>query len=370
MNNWKLSALLAALLAGSLSACGGGSSPATESYTPTGAIVAPRLLSSDLHGGGIGWARQDCLLCHPMTKVEVVHGRVPAIKNSLIRLAARLDSGAQGACLACHDTNGLEPATSRRCLICHGDNQVVAGAAKFSGEHQHTISDPGGAGLKDGECLTCHHRSDMDGTFDPDVDLTGFGADQDYSGYGGLNDFCLACHDISGVNVGGREILPPPLRFPEFPETAEFTDLKRTFVGSEGDPLRLTADIHGFKDGRAAAAKSSGNGYRSGYEDRMVLACTDCHQVHSSANPYLITESGASAAKLAAADPTRSAAINIGDGRRFNELCALCHYHESGPVAANGLREIIHAAGGVSGDCVSCHYHGAGYNPPYRVDLF
>ena len=368
MNNWKLCVLLAALLAGSLSACGGSSSPADESYTPTGPIVAPRLLSSDLHGGGSGWARQDCLICHTMTKVEVVHNRAPNIKNSLIRLADRRGSGVQGACLACHDSNGLDPLTSRQCLICHGDNQVLAGAAKFSGEHKHTISNQGGALMEDGDCLICHQRSDMDGSFDPNVDLTSFGANVDYSGYGGLNNFCLACHDISGVNVGGREILPPPLRFPEFPETAEFTDLKRTFAGSEGDPSRLTADIHGFKDGLAVAAKS--NKYRVGYEDRMVLACTDCHQVHSSSNPYLVTESGASAAKLAADDPAASAAINIGDGRRFNELCALCHYHEDGPLAANGLQEIVHAAGGISGDCVSCHYHGAGYNPPYRVDLF
>ncbi|MFU8819794.1 MAG: hypothetical protein ACNA74_08755 [Desulfurivibrio sp.] len=300
-----------------------------------------------------------------MSKLENAHARVPRIRVSLENLAATIGSEAQRSCLACHDTNGLDSAGLRECLICHGSEAIIPGAGMFGGQHAHTITNPGGPALGDADCVICHNRSDMNGVFELNVDLSSFAG----AAYGSINDFCLACHDFDGATLDGIEvILPPPLRFPE-PQGPQFGDLRQTFLGiGTTEERRATADIHGFRAGSNPEDKPpvSGepNSYRPGYGVDMMLACTDCHLVHSSANHYLITNTGASASQLAADDPTRNAGVAVSE-RNFEQLCAVCHTNPAGPDLGNGLRGSLHGAG-YPGDCVSCHYHGAGYIEPDR----
>lgn len=364
MKSWKKWPLAAVVLflGATLAACGGSSSPRTDSYTPGGEIKAPLLLNSTAHAGGQGWGRADCLACHIMERVETQHQRVPKIQASLMQVAELRGGEVQRTCLACHDTNGLDPVADRQCLICHGDNRVLAGAGLFTKEHTHTITNIGGSALADADCVVCHERSNMDGSFDKNEDLTRFRAGVDYDS---INDFCLSCHDIDGVNVPTLGvILPPPLRYPnEYPKEPVFTDIGRSFMGTgstEGE-RRTTADFHGFGRGTDLLIKQvGGNKYRDGYDqhDHAPLLCTDCHLVHSSSNHYLITESGASASGLT--DPEARAASVAVSERNFEQLCAICHTNDDGPVVGNGLTGISHIVG-YPGDCVSCHYHGAGY---------
>ncbi|MDF1613883.1 cytochrome c3 family protein [Desulfurivibrio dismutans] len=350
-----------------LAACGGSSSAAKDDYDPPGTGVAPRLLSSDDHAGGLGWGRKDCLTCHPMERVEAMHAEMKGIADSLVRLADRVGGDVQRSCLACHDTNGLDPVQGRECLICHGNSGVMAGAGQFKKEHAHTITHIGGNALRDVDCVVCHERSNMDGTFDLNDDLTRFRAGVSYDS---INDFCLTCHDFDGVSTPVGDIIPPPLRYPELPQAPVYTDLQRSFMGagSTDAERRATADIHGFRSGTSQADKpvvSAGlpNVYRAGYEAGMVLSCTDCHFVHSSGNPYLITERADTAGELTDA-AVLSSSVAVSE-RNFEQLCAVCHTHEQGGDVGNGLRGSLHFAGYV-GDCVSCHYHGAGY----IADLF
>lgn len=360
-NRWHnlLAAGLMLLLANLLLSACGGSSSASDSYQPSGAIEAPRLLFSTAHGGGQGWGQAKCFTCHPMSKVENAHVRVPVIRDSLVRLSAKIGGEADRACLACHDTNGLDPVASRECLICHGDNDIVAGARMFSGAHQHTITKIGGSAQRDADCIICHERSNMDGVFERDVDLTRFSG----SSNAWINDFCLACHDVSGA----AGILPPPLRFPEPPEEPlSFSDLSRTFLGAGTTDAerQATADFHGFGRGTDPATKPilfGGNTYRPGYDqhDHSPLACTDCHLVHASSNPYLITDSGARASMLDQDEPARNAGVAVTE-RNFEQLCAVCHTNPEGVEVGNGLQAHLHFTG-YTGDCVSCHFHGAGF---------
>lgn len=61
MKSWsKISLAILTISAGLLlAACGGSSSPAKDDYAPPGTGVAPRLLNSDDHAGGLGWGRKD-----------------------------------------------------------------------------------------------------------------------------------------------------------------------------------------------------------------------------------------------------------------------------------------------------------------------
>lgn len=370
MTSWKTILLMALLTSVSLTvgACGGSSSPASDDYDPPGTGVAPRLLNSTDHGGGQGWAQSSCLTCHRMERVTELHVEVPNIRDSLVRLKDKVGGEVQRSCLACHDTNGLDPLTSRECLICHGDSDILPGAELFKKEHAHSITNIGGGTIGDADCVVCHERSNMDGTFDINEDLTRFKAGVAYET---INDFCLACHDIDGVSLSAdRVILPPKLRFPELPQEPVFTDIKRSFLGAGSTDAERedTADFHGFRTGTAQEDKpvvylGEPNIYRAGYDADMILQCTDCHLVHTSGNPYLITESADSASELT--DETALGATVSVSERNFEQLCAVCHTHPDGGEVGNSLRGSVHLAGYV-GDCVSCHYHGAGY----IADLF
>lgn len=356
----------------------GGSSSGSGFGSPSGAVSAPLLRNSSQHAEGQGWRRTDCFICHPLVKLADIHKRRPAVANSLNALGVN----AVQACMACHDTNGLsaEEGGIRRCLICHGDADVWSKTASslavssgdFQKTNQHDIT--GSGTLNDAACITCHAWSDMNGVFDLSVDLTNFG-----TSYAAVNDFCLSCHDVNGA----AGIVPPSLASNPYLDPARtiFTDISRTFLGSgatEAD-RKSTADIHGFADGGPQLFAF----FRTGYSNGMVLQCTECHFVHSSVNPYLITETGNNplftpagilgvAPRLDPSDPDYAAVTQAQvrvTTNRFNQLCAVCHTNPAGDDAGNGLKEVAHR-GFTLTDCTDCHYHGAGYGPSRNSRLF
>ncbi|OGQ87986.1 MAG: hypothetical protein A2512_10225 [Deltaproteobacteria bacterium RIFOXYD12_FULL_56_24] len=347
-----------------LSACGS-SSPEGAGDSPAGLIAAPIFTNSLQHAGGQGWERVDCFACHPMARLAANHQRVPQIRDSLNTLGI----DAQDACMACHGTNGLTPEAGgvQRCLICHGRADIFppstfADAAMFLKANIHDLT--GSGALDDAVCIICHERSDMNGTFTPAVDLTAF----DGPAYAEVNDFCLSCHDTNGA----AGIVPPRLIFDNLTFLDNlliddgFADIKSTFfgIGTTAAEKLLTADIHGEKPGDVQQFGI----FRAGYSNDMILPCLACHYPHSSGNPYLITESGASASTLLT-DPDERQTVQQATVAvtqyRFTQLCALCHtnFPEDEAVAANagnGLKEIVHK-GFSFGDCTDCHFHGAGY---------
>jgi hypothetical protein len=189
----------------------------------------------------------------------------------------------------------------------------------------------------------------MNGVFDISVDLTNFGTT-----YTTINDFCLSCHNANGA----AGIIPPALNF-----INPGADFSRAFlgIGATDADRKATADIHGFGDGGAQLFAS----FRGTYTNRMVLLCTECHNVHSSNNPWLITESGSTATMTD--DTAKSASVSV-TSHRFNQLCALCHTNPAGADAGNGLKEVVHSFS--TGSCVGCHYHGSGTGINHANRLF
>jgi predicted CXXCH cytochrome family protein len=278
-----------------------------------------------------------------MAKLSDIHKRRPKIWDSL----GALGTDAYLSCMACHGTNGVSVADGgvQRCLICHGRTDIFPAGAFgdatiFTKAVVHDIKGTGS--LTDDICIICHDRPDMNGVFDPAVDLTNFSGTAS-----SINDFCLSCHDANGASG----ILSPALTF-----DPDFTNLRDTFLGFGSTEVErlMTADIHGAKTGGVPLfGVFRGTTYKNG----MVLSCVECHYPHSSGNPYLITESGAST--KVDNSTVLKATVKV-TNNRFNELCALCHTNPDGADAGNGLHEVVHK-GFTLTDCTDCHFHGGGY---------
>lgn len=97
----------------------------------------------------------------------------------------------------------------------------------------------------------------------------------------------------------------------------------------------------------------------------MTVPCLDCHLAHASDNPYIITETGATAQM--ADDAAKEAAVSVTE-HNFTELCAVCHMSEDGAPTDNGLLEVVHTST-YSSTCTDCHYHGSGYGAD-KSDLY
>lgn len=299
---------------------------------------APQLTVPKNHNGGSAWGNDKCYLCHNIKKLKDIH----AYNNKLADSFDTVSETDIGACLYCHGTNGIQGITADtyQCLTCHADEAVVGkdSANMFHGANVHDFNGDGKIGNSD--CVVCHAWSDMNGTIDPTVDFTAGS-----SAYTDINSVCLNCHDGNGA----FGITPPALKF----ET-EITNLFATFkgLGSTESEMKSTADIHGAKVG---VGQSFGV-FRGTYTNNMELPCLSCHQVHSSDNPYLITESGKNAT-LADSD-AKNATVKVTENN-FSELCAVCHTNPAGADAGNGLKEVVHTST-YSSNCTDCHYHGSG----------
>lgn len=330
--------IVSLMILASAVACGSNSS--SNSSAQKNIIGIPQLTDSKSHSG---WEREDCSLCHPSAQLDKIHDYSPALASSF----RKVDASDTGACLYCHGTNGIEGITaeSYQCTLCHANPSIVASAGLFGGHT--TMHDLDGNGkIGNSDCVVCHQYTDMNGSISLTRDFR-----QSSAAYGDISAFCLNCHDGNGA-FGET---PPALAF-----DADFTNIYDTFKGLFGNTF--TADIHGAKDGMGQSFGQFRPG--SGYTSGMEVSCTHCHDVHTSDNTYLITQSGDSAAL---ADGTALNAPVSVVGNNFTELCALCHMSPDGAITGNGLQEVTHPSG-YDSNCTNCHYHGAGYGD--KTNLF
>lgn len=327
-----------------VSACGSNSgdpeSPLRESKSS-----APQLLTPGDHAGGYGWDNENCFLCHPVKQLNDIHD----YSDSLGASFSKIDADDIGGCLYCHGSNGIENVTAETydCMVCHENSSIVDTYGMFAGTHQHDVD--GSGEMDSADCVVCHSFSDMNGEIELAIDFTKSGTD-----YADTSDFCLTCHDGNGA----FGVMPPALAF-EQTETNIYSTYKGT--GATAGTQMLTADIHGIKNGDNVGFGE----LRGDYEPGTEVACLDCHQVHASANPYLITETGSSAELTD--DTAQAASVSVTENN-FTELCAVCHTNENGAPTDNGLNEVVHTST-YSGTCTNCHYHGAGFGTD-NADLF
>ncbi len=348
--------------------------------------LAPQLASSSDHGGGFGWKNDRCFLCHSIADLKETHDFGPSLAASFSNLGEEV----VGLCLYCHGANGLSGVTtdSYQCIYCHTDSTISAAGDMFGGHNMHDLNADGR--MDNADCVICHSSTDMNGEIEAAVDVT-----PGPSAYQNISEFCLNCHDGNGA-LG---IMPPPLSI-----DTDVNNIYSTYkgIGEESADWEQTADIHGARHGsgsdqsektpgsngqggpnesgashgqngsRGAGSDSGesggygkGNGaqkrfgrFRGSYEGSTEVACLDCHQAHSSDNPYLIAENGAGAEF--ADDDAKAAAVLVTDSN-FTQLCALCHTSADGAPTDNGLTEVWHP-GTYSTSCTECHYHGAGFN--------
>lgn len=335
------------------------------SYSHQSNDVAPQLSRAADHGSGMGWQKDKCFLCHPVRELIRAHDYSRSLSESF----ATLGEAAIGTCLYCHGSNGIigVSAQTYQCIRCHTDNTIVDSADMFAGHSMHDMNGDGWIGNAD--CVICHAFSDMNGEINVAIDFR-----RGASEYENVSSFCLNCHDGNGA----FGILPP-----ELSTGTQGNNIYCTYKGMGGNSSvqKQTADIHGARKGRRArhgSGAGSGAGSEAGsesgeeseheqeevfaelrgaYTGGIEVACLECHQVHSSDNPYLITQSGASAEH--SDDIARAATVAVTE-TNFTQLCAVCHTSPEGAPTDNGLTQVVHP-GTYSAYCTDCHYHGAGF---------
>lgn len=303
-----------------------------------GSLSIPQLTDPESHGDGIGWKNDQCFLCHPVNDLKEIHSYNTKLGESFEKVG---DSNT-GACFYCHGTNGLDAATiDYECTLCHENSNIVKSANQFLGVNKHDITSDGFFGNSD--CIICHEISDMNGKIEVGVDFR----QSTLTEYKSITDFCLNCHN----SYGAFGIKPPELKYDR-----DFKDIYSTYlgVGRAEYEKKKTADVHGFKDG----VPMSFGVFRGEYDYNMEVPCISCHDVHTSDNSYLITQSGAKA--VLSDEEAKSAEVKV-VGNNFSELCAVCHTNPNGSILPNGLQEVVHTSP-YSSNCVECHYHGAGFD--------
>lgn len=331
------------MLVSVLAACGNNSSGNTSA--PKNFIGIPQLVEAKSHNG---WERSDCVLCHPAPQLNDIH----SFNKKLAKSFEEVGYDNNGACLYCHNTNGLKGVTSEdfQCTKCHFNPKIVASASLFDGnESMHAIKSKA-EGMTNADCVVCHAQTNMNGKIEFGIDFTQTsfpygsvtGANGSLSGLEAeRTDFCLNCH--SGNGAFG--IMPPSLIFAK-----GSTNIYDSFLGLFGQTF--TADVHGEKNGNGQAFGE----FRGDYRNSMTVGCTQCHDVHTSDNTYLFTQFGDSAYE--ADDAALNAPVSV-KGNDFTQLCALCHTSPKGYDTENGLKSVYHTSE-YDSNCTKCHFHGAG----------
>ncbi len=321
--------LLLFLLSFLLGACGGGGDAADADRVATaGAALENRLLLDADHGGyEAAWGLSDCAACHPLANI---HRRAENIRPLVQRHGYE-------TCAGCHGSNGTN--LQRRCLICHNPADLP-GTPRQAGAHTHDFVRGADLTTDDGQCLACHLASDMDGRFDPNLDLSRLrDAGGNQSPYTDISDFCLRCHNRDHQQE-------------DFPIIGEGAD--DTLIAIE-DAWKYI-DKHGDADGLGTRIYT---GLREAYTYASRVACTDCHAMHGTDNGKLIIDrSDAGASRLTPTIRNAPYPVVIRDGD-YSQLCVLCHAMDSlsdqgAEDTGNGLSG-VHATGS---DCRGCHSHG------------
>lgn len=287
-----------------------------------------QILLTPNHGGdGSAWGQGDCAGCHVLRNI---HSTAPKIKNIV-------QSTGYASCAGCHGKNGTT--IKRECVLCHNDS-LLPNSPLMQEIKNHNFTLQEDSVLDDKDCLACHDASDMDGDFEPAVDLKHY----NLSGavdlpYQNGSEFCLRCHNRSQQQVG-------------YEMEARF---KR-------DPLVVMAinyehiDMHGKPKGEGNRTYT---GLREAYEYKTVVECSDCHAMHGTHNKKLIVDRSDAGMSLLK-ESLRLTPIHIDTpGNNYAQLCVTCHksdevVEESELETGNGLSGVHQA----SGSCVECHTHG------------
>jgi hypothetical protein len=298
----------------------------------TVSTVTGNLLLTPAHGGdGSAWGKGQCQDCHLITQI---HSDAPTVRG-IVR-AKGYDT-----CGACHGDNGA--GVARPCGTCH-NRKDLPGSPYLSGSHKHDFDTRANRKLGDALCLACHVKSDMDGEFERNVDLTPIkDAQGQLSPYASLSDFCLRCHNQDHQPHGVR--------------------IKPRRAYGLNDPLTTIEDNYQQIDRHGAVDGGSGpyvglraGGYRYGQE----VECTDCHVMHGTRNPKLIlddTRKGTTLLEPQFRFEPHRARVRKGKAAQF---CVLCHAMEH-PEVEDGLKDTGNGLSGVhdvTSDCSDCHVHG------------
>jgi len=283
------------------------------------------ILNSNHGGDGSAWGQSQCSGCHIL---NFLHKGLP------IQKIAR-DKGYQN-CSGCHGNNGTQ--IERPCIVCHNSSDL-ADSPILSGAENHNFEVNKSSTLTDQQCLSCHNASNMNGVFEPAIDLTAF---TDQSGikqaYDKSYQFCLACHNLDHQQVG-YEI--------------SGKDYRNPLVAMENNYHFI--DMHGKPKGSGLRTYS---GLVAGYQYKTIVECTDCHAMHGTHNTKLIIDESRKGAKQLQSNINYPIDVYQGD---YSQLCVICHSMEQivedGALDTGNSLSGVHMTGNNS-DCRECHTHG------------
>jgi len=287
-----------------------------------------QILLTPNHGGdGSAWGLTECSGCHVLRNI---HATAPKIKNIVQQTG-------YDSCTGCHGQNGTS--VKRECTLCHNENLLPK--KPFMQEiknHNFTVQED--SALTDKDCLACHTASDMDGEFEPSVDLAHYqqsiGLNLPYSKG---SEFCLRCHN-NDQQQSGYEMQP---RFKRDPLVTMAVNYKHI-------------DVHGEVKG---VGDRTYTGLRAGYDYKTSVDCTDCHAMHGTHNEKLIVDRSDAGMSLLNHNLRSSPILIDTPNNNYAQLCVTCHeskieVEESKAGTGNGLSG-VHQAGG---SCIECHTHG------------
>lgn len=289
-----------------------------------------QLILTKNHGGdGSSWGLSNCVNCHVRRNI---HTTAPEIREIVLEVG-------YDSCTGCHGQNGTD--LERQCVICHNTELLPKNPIMDeSKNHNFTVHEE--SDLSDESCIACHQRSDMDGDFEVNVDLThfpvqGVGLDLPYRNQ---TDFCLRCHNLDKQQPG----FEMQARFPNDP----LVSMQRNYQ---------FLDMHGVRKGSGQRTYS---GLReSGYEYGVLVECTDCHVMHGTHNEKLMMDRTDTAATLLNPELREQPIFVHIENGNYAQHCVVCHESEKAVEATeedtgNGLNGVHR----VSGSCIECHTHG------------
>jgi len=284
----RLIVAAAGLSAIALYGCGGSGGGLAEPdihYRDFGVNVAVRsapYLTPENHPKA--WGNGDCLFCHQNFKHTMATPSFPTDKYQGLIDSAVTSVGRENAimvCSACHGTNGVEQ-VERKCLVCH-DSIDKLHFYRGTSERKQSFHDFNGNGrLDDGDCVVCHWQPDMDGIVEPDTDL---GAPAGIRP-GTVNDLCLSCHSATGSSVFNGPVADTD------------GDGKADKAMSPAEAPSDVATLWNNNDWHGANSFGVDSPFKeitlSGellfHINHAPLACSQCHNPHTSNNDKLIIE--------------------------------------------------------------------------------
>jgi len=292
-------------------------------------LADSQIILTPTHGGdGSAWGQSNCINCHVLRNI---HKTAPEIKDIAQEVGYR-------SCTGCHGQNGTD--VQRECVVCHNSERLPASPLQHA-EKNHNFTVTEDSQLSDENCLACHDASDMDGIFEPAVDLTYYKTSVIDLPYRSGTEFCLTCHNKDHQQVG-FEMEPRFLR----------------------DPLVMMdknyhyTDYHGYVDGSGQRTYA---GLRSGdYKYPSMVECTDCHAMHGTHNEKLIVDrTDAGMIKLNDDVRLEPVLVDVNHNGDYSQLCVTCHQMEN--VIEQGEQDTGNGLSGVhqvGTDCRACHLHG------------